>query len=223
MIKRIAGFTASTLAATAVALGAATMPAQADTDTNSNQTAAIHKQERALKKQTSNESQATVSVPGGYEAATIDQKRHIRFWHTTQGSTKWHQVGHSRYPKKAPGDGPVNARVKGAHLTNMQHATFIVHGVFTGDATGNAVAFTTGNHGWGTIKAKSDGNLASSGGVVGSDMIGLEYDFAFVNGNLQTKGCPTDHPIAECGQYPVVKLWHWTGTDFAATDSGCGG
>lgn len=168
---------------------------------------------QALRHRTPKASHVVVAVPGGYEAATFDQSGHIRFWHSPKSSTAWRQVGHSRYPKNPQAGGP-RARVKGALLGGMQHATFIVHGLFTGDASGNAVAFTTGPHGWGTIKAKSGGNIGSSGQTIGSNMVGLSYDFAFAHGNLQTKDCPSNRVIAECGSHPVVKQWHWNGNDF---------
>ena len=41
-----------------------------------------------------------------------------------------------------------------------EHATFIVTGVFSGDGSGNAVAYTSGSGvGWGAIKAQPNGNL----------------------------------------------------------------
>jgi hypothetical protein len=97
----------------------------------------------------------------------------------------------------------------------MRNATFIVTGNFTGDGSGNAVAYTTGAKGWGAIKAESNGRIGPSGQPVGSDAIGLSFGFAFVGGLLQTKDCPPNRPIADCGAYPVVKLWAWNGTDFS--------
>jgi len=152
-------------------------------------------------------------VPGGYEAATYDQAGHVGFWYDSQASTSWRQVGSSRYPY-VPDLGAPRAIMQGALLSTMAHATFIVRGTFTGDSSGNAVAFTTGRSGWGAIKAEPNGNIGSSGQPVGSNQIGLGYDFGFVRGRLQTKDCPTNRPISDCDTYPVVKLWQWAGHDF---------
>ncbi|HVU92217.1 MAG TPA: hypothetical protein VHC23_08280 [Jatrophihabitans sp.] len=154
-----------------------------------------------------------VAVPGGYEAATFDQRGAIRFWSDPAADLGWLPIGASRYPYSAALGAP-GARVSGARLRNMTHATFIVTGLFTTDGSGNAVAFTTGARGWGAIKAERNGNIGPSGAPVGRDRIGLSYGFAFAGGYLVTGDCPQNRPIAQCGRYPVVKRWVWTGRDF---------
>ncbi len=154
-----------------------------------------------------------VQVPGGVEAATYDEVGNIRFWRNP--STTWQQVGRSTYPFDAQlGESAPSVKVTGALISGMKDATFIVHGTFTTDGGGNAVAFTDGANGWGVIKAQPDGNLAPSGQPVGNDRIGLSFDLAFVDGKLQTKDCPTDRPLADCAGHPVSKLWVWSGQDF---------
>jgi hypothetical protein len=154
-----------------------------------------------------------VAVPGGYEAISYDQQAHVGFWRYT--STDWTRVATSTYPYSSAIGGPAEAKAIGTLLNNMHDATFIVTGNFTGDSSGNAVAYTTGSRGWGAIKAEPNGNIGPSGQPVGNDQIGLSYGFAFVGGNLQTKDCPASQPIANCGVNPVVKLWAWNGTDFS--------
>jgi hypothetical protein len=154
-----------------------------------------------------------VAVPGGYEAATYDQRGTIRFWAEPAASASWQLIGASRYPYSAALGAP-GAHVTGALLRQMSHATFIVTGLFTTDGSGNAVAFTTGAKGWGAIKAERNGNIGPSGRPVGRDRIGLSYGFAFANGYLVTGDCPQNRPIAECGRHPIVKRWAWTGSDF---------
>ncbi len=157
--------------------------------------------------------QVMVRVGDGYEAATFDQVGHIAFWHDGADSTQWRQVGSSRYPY-VPQVGAPHASARAAVLTGMAHATFVVSGYFTGDSSGNAVAFTTGAKGWGAIKAEANGNIGPSGAAVGHDQIGLSYGFAFHHGLLETRDCPANRPISDCGRYSVVKLWRWTGRDF---------
>jgi hypothetical protein len=154
-----------------------------------------------------------VAVPGGYEAISYDQQAHIEFWKYTR--TDWTRVATSSYPYPRTIGGPAEAKATGTLLRNMHDATFIVTGNFTGDGSGNAVAYTTGSRGWGAIKAEPGGNIGPSGEPVGNDRIGLSYGFAFVGGHLQTEDCPVDQPIANCGVHPVVKLWAWNGTDFS--------
>ncbi len=76
------------------------------------------------------------------------------------------------------------------------------------------MAYTTGAHGWGAIKAEANGNIGPSGQPVGPDRIGLSYAFGFVGGMLRTEDCPANEPIASCGSDHVDKLWIWTGRDF---------
>ncbi len=153
-----------------------------------------------------------VAIPGGYEAISYDQQAHVGFWKYT--GSDWKRAATSTYPYSAAIGGPAEAAATGALLTGMHDATFIVTGNFTGDGSGNAVAYTTGARGWGAIKAEPNGNIGPSGRPVGTDAIGLSFGFAFVAGRLQTKDCPTNQPVAACGLNPVTKLWAWNGTDF---------
>jgi hypothetical protein len=154
-----------------------------------------------------------VAVPGGYEAATWDQVGHIRFWFDPAATTAWRRLGTSSYPYSAA-VGPPDASVEGTLLRRMAHATFIISGTFTGDGSGNAVAFTTGGRGWGAIKAESNGNIAPSGRPVGRDRIGLSYGFAFAQGYLVTADCPPNRPLSECGGHQIRKRWLWRGSEF---------
>jgi hypothetical protein len=154
-----------------------------------------------------------VAITGGFEAVSYDQNAHLSFWKST--GTDWAHVGASTYPYSPTIGGPADAQAIGTVLARMRDATFIVTGNFTGDGSGNAVAYTTGASGWGAIKAEPNGRIGPSGHPVGSDQIGLSFGFAFVGGLLQTKDCPLNQPVAACGANPVVKLWVWNGTDFS--------
>lgn len=147
---------------------------------------------------------------------TWDQSTHVGFWQDPISSTSWQRVGGSVYPWVPPAiGGPPQAEATGALLTGMQHATFIVTGNFSGDGSGNAVAYTAGANGWGVIKAEANGNIGPSGESVSADRIGLSFGFKFVGGLLETQDCNPSFPIAACGgPTTIVKLWKWTGTDF---------
>ncbi len=152
-----------------------------------------------------------VTVPGAVEAATYDQAGHVTFWRAT---SSWVRVGASTYPYDGAFQAP-SAKLTGALLTGMIHATFIATGYFSGDGSGNAVAFTTGAKGWGAIKAEKNGNIGPSGEGVGFSAIGLADEFAFVHGLLLTADCSDVGPIADCGgNHRVIKYWRWAGSDF---------
>jgi hypothetical protein len=158
---------------------------------------------------------AIVAVPAGFEAITWDQSTHVGFWQDPTTSTTWQRVGESEYPWVPAIGSPPQATATGALLTGMQHATFVVTGNFSGDGSGNAVAYTTGANGWGVIKAEPNGNIGPSGQPVSADRIGLSYGFGFVGGLLETKDCNPSFPIADCGgPTTILKLWTWTGADF---------
>ena len=154
-----------------------------------------------------------VAIPGGFEAISYDQAAHLGFWKLT--SLDWIRAGTSTYPYSPAIGAPADAAAHGTLLKGMHDATFIVTGNFSGDGSGNAVAYTTGPLGWGAIKAEANGNIGPSGQPVGNDRIGLAFGFAFVGGRLETKDCPLNQPIAACGSNPVDKLWAWNGKDFS--------
>ena len=166
-----------------------------------------------LAKVTPGQQVVLVAIPGGFEAISYDQAAHLGFWKLT--SQDWIRAGTSTYPYSPAIGAPADAAARGTLLKGMQDATFIVTGNFSGDGSGNAVAYTTGRLGWGAIKAESNGNIGPSGQPVGNDRIGLAFGFAFVGGRLETKDCPLNQPLAACGSNPVDKLWAWNGTDFS--------
>lgn len=189
---------------------AATSSAAASTAAS---TPTIRQRGDRLTAQTNGEAHELVALPGGAEAATYDTAGNIQFWRSVGGSVNWTQVGASKYPDEVTGR-PFRVAVRGALLARMRHPTFIVTGQFTTDNSGRAVAYTTGTPGWGAIKAESNGNIGPSGQPIGSDRIGLSYDFGFAGGKLKTEDCPDNKPIATCGSDHVDKLWTWTGQDF---------
>ena len=188
--------------------------APSDTPTPTRAVPTRRQREDRLTAQTNGEAHVLVAVSGGFEAAAFDQRANIQFWRSVGNSVNWTQVGTSTYPYSPSIGGPADAKVSGALLSRMRHATFIVTGNFTGDSSGNAVAFTTGPKGWGVIKAEPNGNIGPSGQAVGADRIGLSYGFSFSGGKLVTEDCRTDQAIALCGSNPITKSWLWTGIDF---------
>lgn len=88
-----------------------------------------------------------------FEAACYDQRGHLVLWRHSAGG--WHQMAQSTCPPDSA-DGPPSydehgVGVEGAVLPGMSDAVFIVTGPFSGDGTGNAVAFGNGPDGWGLL------------------------------------------------------------------------
>jgi pimeloyl-ACP methyl ester carboxylesterase len=157
-----------------------------------------------------------VDVPGGYDAAAYDQSSHINFWEYRASS--WKQAGVSEYPGEAgttgylPYDRPVT--VSGALLTNAEHATFIVDGPFTGDGSGEAVAYANGPQGWGLVLARSDGTLASSGHGYENQGPGRELTMGFSDGQFVTYTGSVLPSTAFGAGVPIVRHWRWVTDHF---------
>jgi serine/threonine protein kinase len=154
----------------------------------------------------------------GYEIMVVGQTGSVTFWRYRARDVSLAKIGTSTYPYEPTSLGPPYAVGRGTLLKGMEHATFIVDGAFSGDGSGNAVAYTTGAHGWGAIKAERNGNLAPSGAGVKVGKIGVGQAFDFVDGELETADCSFTIPISECsGDNRVLKFWSWSGTEFVLT------
>jgi hypothetical protein len=159
-----------------------------------------------------------VSVTGGVEIMVVGQTGNVSFWAESDDTLQ--RVGASTYPYDPASLGPPEPVGSGGVLTNMTDATFVVHGTFTGDGSGNAVAYTNGPDGWGAIKAESNGDLAPSGQGIGANEIGLSNDFALVGGRLETFDCSSTQAISDCGgDNRVIKYWTWMTDHFVQTGS----
>lgn len=165
-----------------------------------------------------------VPVPGGFEAADLADGT-VRFWaHRDEAGAVWGVVGMSTYPADAGGGAHTATVAAAALLTGMQHATFVVEGPFTGDSTGNALAYTADGADWGIIRAGDGGLLYPTPdgfpavGNTDAANIGLSRGFGLADGELQTVDCAADAPDnASCGvaPYRVEKSWRWNGSAFA--------
>jgi hypothetical protein len=150
-----------------------------------------------------------VTVPTRVEFMVVAQTGKVSFW-AWRSSKSLIKVGASTYPYDPPSVGPPAAKGYGALLTGMVHATFILTGTFSGDGSGNAVAYSASGADWGAIKAIANGNLAPSKQGVTFGGIGLGDGFEFVDGQLETADCSSTKPISECGgNNRVLKFWAW--------------
>ena len=111
----------------------------------------------------------------------------------------------------------------------MSHATYIADGAFSGDSSGNSVAYAYGSRGWGAVKARVGGRAVPGGGIAPSgegvdfSQIGVEWQDYFVNGQLETADCVSAFGIsgfsqAECRlSTSDRRFFRWTGTTFEVT------
>jgi hypothetical protein len=151
-----------------------------------------------------------VAIGGGhYEAAVYDKAGHIDFW--KYSGSKWAEVGRSSYPRIQQGPTTTTLEtVVGRQLTGMSDATFITTGGFTGDSTGNAIAFGRGPRGWGTMALEPGNVLVPTGnGSTNNDTPGIFFNEDFSGGQLETIVENPYFSTASGSEFPLVTYWSW--------------
>lgn len=148
-----------------------------------------------------------VPISGGrYEAAVFDKAAHIDFWEFS--GAKWAEVGRSTYPT-LPGQPPF-VRVVGRQLKGMADATFIATGLFTGDSTGQALAFGNGPRGWGTIAWQPGNVIVPTGGrSTNNTTPGIYFNEQFSGGQLETISLNPYFSTATGAEFPLDTYWSW--------------
>jgi hypothetical protein len=143
-----------------------------------------------------------VALPDGYDAATYDQNGHLDFWEQ-HGTGRWRETGRCKY-QLLPGNGPPYIfGVMGRRLTGMAQATFVASGEFTGDSSGDYIAFAKGSHGWGAVVPTANGDLAADGCSTYDGVMGEQRTEGFSGGRLETVYAPW------AGFFPLVTYWEW--------------
>jgi hypothetical protein len=153
---------------------------------------------------------AIVAISGGdYEAAVYDKAGHIDFW--KYSGSKWVEVGRSSYPRIKQGLTTTTLEtVVGRQLTGMADATFITTGGFTGDSTGNALAFGRGPRGWGTIAPEPGNVLVPTGnGSTNNETPGIFFNEKFFGGQLETIVENPYFDDATGPEFPLITYWSW--------------
>lgn len=164
-----------------------------------------------LAKQSPGRQRTLSPVPGGYEAATVDQRGSITFWRLDNGSASWRKVDSSRYPRTST-TGHVG--VSGTVLSQMEDATFILRGHLT--QRGSAVAYTNGPQGWGAITPTKNGRLTPSGKPLTAAGPGVYRAISAAEGALQVTGCANESAGKTCtGAANKPVLWRWQDTHFS--------
>jgi RNA polymerase sigma factor (sigma-70 family) len=161
-----------------------------------------------------------VAVPGGFEAATYDEHTHIDFWRYSAGS--WKRLAARQYPPDA-GDGTGTnehgVTAKGAVLSGMDHATFIVNGPFTGDGTGQTAIFGDGPSGWGYLPVTPDASsMISTGQSATASDTGVFYRASFVNGRMQVGIDTGVFNEAFSAGFLLLQTWRGSARGYAFAD-----
>jgi len=158
---------------------------------------------------------ATVRVPSGArEAASWDTKGNIWFWSNSGGT--WHHIGSSRYPMLPGGDGSAT-KVASTLLPGMTHAAYIADGTFTGDSSGNTIAFAATSDGkWGTVAPKAGDDALVPTGKPATDNTtpGIWRDARFTGGRIETTVGNPFMANANASAYPLVTDWSWRSGEF---------
>jgi serine/threonine-protein kinase len=152
-----------------------------------------------------------VRVPGGYEGAAWANNGPVTFWKWISASPKWRTLGASSYPVLPAQFGATGTTITGALLTGMSDATFIAKGGYTGDGTGNFIAFTNGPHGWGTIAPGPGQTLVPTGRKSTDNTTpGNTYTELFSGGDLEVSD-PGNLPLGPNGEeWEVDRVYTWS-------------
>lgn len=164
-----------------------------------------------LKARTPGQRQAVAPARGGWEAATW-RRGLIEFWRFTRA---WARVGAARYTTATPR--PVSPSAVGWLLPGMANATFVFHGLFTGDGSGDAMAFTAGHRGWGPLALTTADTLAVADTVARPQVAGILFSGIehLRSGRLLTDIESPYYAVASGELYPLLTQWDWvsrTGT-----------
>lgn len=149
-----------------------------------------------------------------YQAAVITGKKTVAFYQFHDG---WGKVVERKIPTVAAGAD--DRKVAGFQVTGANDPVFVVTGSFTGNSTGQALAFGRGENNvdvnWGLLVGKGK-NLVNSGKGLAElgDGPGLELSITVRDGQLVTKsmwGPGYDNANVEQSTNPVVRTWKGTG------------
>lgn len=166
----------------------------------------------ALQRLAPGQSFTVVRVGTGWQGATADSSQTITFW---TGTSKWTKAGTSTFPESLDRKTPL---LQSRLLTGMPNAVFIATGEFTGNGTGNAVAFAR-NGSWSVLQEKSD-DLAPFGNG-GSRSTGLFLAIDFTTSGLRTSsmwGPEATASFAAQKDRPIIRTYQ--GNDWALTGVG---
>lgn len=198
-----------------------TATSAASTSEASTSAASTSEATAALVRTSGTSTPAVVQVGTTFEAATLGNGNRVLFW--TGNGKNWKAAGSSPHlPVFAPVAGPPT--IRGALLPGASHAMFIVDGAFTGDGTGQALAYGRGTSSWSMYAAQPDGSLAPSGhgmtALTGAP--GLELHMKFTANRFQTVslwGPDINASFVDQKSNPTLRYWKARGSKLVLSSS----
>ncbi len=151
-----------------------------------------------------------VRVGHGEQAATWDQTGHIDFWALGAGH-RWKELAASTYPLLGQGSGPPDLSVSGSAVTGMHTATFILHGVFTGDGSGDYIVYGNGAHGWGALVLGPGDVLVPNGRPATLSGYAQWEEAHFAGGDVVVRSGNLYFDQAVNSFYALVTHYRWSG------------
>lgn len=148
-----------------------------------------------------------------YVGASLGPNNTIVFWQQVQSGGAWtwqKQATRQHLPQYSGATGSV--KLTGGLVKGAPDPVFIVKGAFTGNGTGQAIAYHyNGPDGWGVLTGQPDKSLRSSGaGLTELGQNGLELDISISRGYLMTSsmwGSGSNASNAEQKSNPILRSW----------------
>lgn len=120
-----------------------------------------------------------------------------------------------------------DVQVRGSNVTGVQYPVFVLEGTFTGNRTGQAVAFGhDAARGWGVFVGKGDQLLPSGHGISELGEPGLELNVSISDGMVVSHslwGPDHDESNGEQIADPIIRVWKGAGRDALTMQSERGG
>lgn len=161
-------------------------------------------------------SAGSATTAAGYDGATLESGDKIAFWEYINTGGTWTWTKDTSLPHLPVFGGSTPVTLTGGSVKDSPNPVFIVKGAFTGNGTGQAIAYHHhARAGWGVLTAQPDKSLRSSGkGLTELGQNGLELNITVQDGLLSTSslwGKKADNALAEQTSDPVIRTWYGDG------------
>lgn len=158
----------------------------------------------------------SATTAAGYDGATLESGDKIAFWEYVNTGGIWTWTKDTSLPHLPVFGGSTPVTLTGGTVKDSPNPVFIVKGAFTGNGTGQAIAYHHhARDGWGVLTAQPDKSLRSSGkGLTELGQNGLELNITVQDGLLSTSslwGKNADNALAEQTSDPVIRTWYGDG------------
>ncbi|AKU15711.1 hypothetical protein VV02_07355 [Luteipulveratus mongoliensis] len=154
---------------------------------------------------------AVVRIGNSFEGAIAQGDGRIAFYaHGPGTGDRWTLVNRSTAPDTV--DTTAAPALSGNRPPGLRHAVFIATGEFTGDGTGQAIAYGSDGVRWSVLTHEANSGQLAPSGHGGQDQPGLSLMIAFTAHGLRTTdmwGPEADASFYLQKQMPVIADWAW--------------